>query len=101
MYDGFVAKQMAAFSSQTNLPAFIHGPYLHTLAYLEIALGLMLLLGVRTKYALAATSLTYVSIAYGLMLRGSIDGVNGIGIHLLISAAALYFVRHNKCELLR
>ena len=69
-----------------------YGPFL---------LGAALLLGVRTKHTLAVTSLTLVCLAYGLMLLGNIDGVTNVGVHLLLTAAALYFVRHNKCELLR
>jgi len=100
-YDGFAAGRIEVFSNSTNLPAFLFAPYLYAIAYIEILLGLALFLGVRTKHTLAIISLTYVSLAYGLMLLGNIDGVTNIGIHLLLTAAALYFVRHNKCELLR
>ncbi len=101
LYDGFVAGQMNNFATKTNLPAFLYAPYLHVIAYAEILLGFALLLGIRTKYTLALISMTYVSLGYGLMLLGSNDGATTIGIHLLLTAAALYFVRHNKCELLR
>ncbi len=50
---------------------------------------------------LALTALTWVSLAFGMMLLGNSSVVNGIGTHLLLTAAALYFVRHNKLELLR
>lgn len=100
-YDGFVASQLETFGSKTNLPAFLHYPYFHGIAYIEIGLGLLLLLGIRTKHALALTALTYVSLAYGMMLLGNSSVVNGIGTHLLLTAAALYFVRHNKFELVR
>lgn len=101
LYDGFVAGRIEAFSNSTNLPAFLFSPFLYSLAYIEILLGAALLLGVRTKHTLAVTSLTLVCLAYGLMLLGNIDGVTNVGVHLLLTAAALYFVRHNKCELLR
>jgi len=61
----------------------------------------LLLLGIRTKHMLALTALTWVSLAFGMMLLGNSSVVNGIGTHLLLTAAALYFVRHNKLELLR
>lgn len=101
LYNGFVAGRMEAFSSGTNLPAFLYAPYLYAIAYVEILLGVALFLGIRTKHTLAIISFTYVSLGYGLMLLGSTDGVANIGIHILLTAAALYFVRHNKCELLR
>ena len=101
LYDGFVAGRIEVFSSGTNLPAFLYAPFLYSIAYVEVLLGLALFLGIRTKHTLAIISLIFVSLAYGLMLLGNIDGVTNVGIHLLLTAAALYFVRHNKCELLR
>jgi uncharacterized membrane protein YphA (DoxX/SURF4 family) len=101
LYDGFVASQIQTFGSKTNLPAFLSYPYIHSLAYVEIILGTLLLLGIRTKHTLALTALTYVSLAYGMMLLGNNNGISVIGTHLLLTAAALYFVRHNKFELVR
>lgn len=100
-YDGFVARQIETFGSKTGLWSILYVPYVHAIAYVELILGLMLLLGARTKHALALTALTYVSLAYGMMLLGNSSTVNGIATHLLLTAAALYFVRHNKLELLR
>ncbi len=101
LYDGWVANQISTFGSKTNLPAFLYSPYLHSLAYVEIVLGFLLLAGVKTKYTLALISLTYVSLGYGLMLLGNPNPIGTIGIYILLSSAALYFVRHNKFELLR
>lgn len=101
LYEGFVAGQTDNFATNTNLPAILYMPYLHGIAYFEILVGAALLLGIKTKYALAVMSLTYVSIGYGLMLINNFDGTATIGTYLLLNAAALYFVRHNKCELLR
>ena len=100
-YDGFVARVSESFATKTDLWSILYSPYLHAIAYIETILGLLILLGVRTKHALALTALTYVSLAYGKMLQGDIATVNGIATHLLLVAAALYFVRHNKLELLR
>lgn len=100
-YHGFVASQIESFGSKTNLWPILYTPYLHGIAYVEIVLGLLLLLGIRTKHMLALTALTWVSLAFGMMLLGNSSVVNGIGTHLLLTAAALYFVRHNKLELLR
>ncbi len=99
-YDGFVANQLQTFSN-TVLPDFLAFLFIHSLGYLEIILGVLLLLGVKTKYVLALFGLTFVALAFGLMLLSNSDGVTNIGIHILITAAALYFVRHNKLELRR
>ena len=101
LYDGFVASQTQNFSNNTNLPNFLSSPYFHCLAYIEISLGLLLFLGIRTKHTLAVIALNYVSLAFGMMLLDNSSNVSAIGTHLLLTAAALYFVRHNKFELIR
>jgi len=85
-YNGTVPWLINTFNG--ILPKFLVAPYAYTIAY-------------KTKYALALTALTYVSLAFGQMLLGGNDKVTSIGIHLMITAAALYFVRHNKLEALR
>lgn len=100
-YDGFVSWIMNTFSEKTSLPNFIIAPFAYSIGYIEIVLGILLLAGVKTKYVLALIALTYVSLAYGNMLLSDNDQISSIGIHLLITAAALYFVRHNKLEALR
>lgn len=101
LYDGFVSSQLNTFETKTNLPAFLYSPYLHSIAYIEIVLGTLLFLGIRTKYTLALISLTYVSLGFGQMLLRNGDGVGSIGNYILLTAAALYFVRHNKFEMFR
>ena len=100
-YDGFVPYILDTFTAQTALPRFILAPYAYSLGYLEIILGLLLLAGVKTKYTLALVALTFVSLAYGQMLLANNDAIAAIGTHLLLTAAALYFLRHNKLEALR
>jgi len=98
-YNGTVPWLINTFNG--ILPKFLVAPYAYTIAYVELILGIALLAGAKTKYALALTALTYVSLAFGQMLLGGNDKVTSIGIHLMITAAALYFVRHNKLEALR
>lgn len=86
---------------KTNLPGFLVSLYAYTIGYLQIVLALLLLVGVKTKWALALIALTYVSLAYGQMVLGNNDTVTEIGTYLLFTTAALYFVRHNKFEALR
>lgn len=85
------------------LPAPLTALFAYTIAYLEIALALLLLAGAKTKFTLAGFALTFVMLGFGLMLLGpdASPKVTDIGIHLLLTAAALYFVRHNKWEALR
>lgn len=99
-YDTFAPRIVGAFAA-TNLPAFLVAPFAYAVGYLEIALGLLLLLGVRAKHTLAASALTFVALGFGQMILRSNETVTQIAVHLLLCAAALYFVRHNKYELLR
>lgn len=102
-YGGTVAWIVSSFE-KTDLPGFLVSLYAYSIGYVEILLGLLLLVGVKTKWVLALIGLTLVSLAYGKMLLGTMESrvvVNQIAIYLLVNAAALYFVRHNKFESLR
>lgn len=100
-YYDIVTKGMLGGFASTNIPTFLLVPYIYSIAYVEIILGLLLLLGVKTKYVLALFGLTFVSLAFGKMCMGDNQTVTAIGVHIMITSAALYFVRHNKLELLR
>lgn len=93
---------IGAFES-TWLPGFLVAPYAHLIAYVQVIISVLLFLGVKTKYTLALFALTYVSLAFGQMLRGAEgrDTVQAIAIYLILNCAALYLVRHNKLELKR
>ncbi|EDY82354.1 DoxX subfamily, putative [Verrucomicrobiia bacterium DG1235] len=99
-YNGVVPWMISAFE-KTDIPGFLVSIYAYCIGYVEIILGLLLLLGVKTKYVLALIALTFVSLAYGQMVLGDGGKVNEIGFYLLFTTAALYFVRHNKFESLR
>ena len=87
--------------AESFLPGFLTSGFLYTIAYVEIILGILLLLGIKTKYVLAAFGLTLVALAFGLMVVGNPDVNTKVGILLIMNCAALYFVRHNKLELMR
>ncbi len=102
-YNGVVTWIISTFE-KTDIPGFLVSLYAYSIGYVEILLGLLLLVGVKTKWVLASISLTLVSLAYGQMVLGTQESgavVNQIAIYLLVTAAALYFVRHNKFESLR
>tara|TARA_B110000037_G_C17010010_1_gene460891 strand:- start:5 stop:460 length:456 start_codon:yes stop_codon:yes gene_type:complete len=99
-YEGTAKGLLAAFQS-TFIPQILLVPYVYSIAYVQIILGVLLVLGVKTKYVLALFALTFVSLAFGKMCLSDHQTVTSIGIHLLITCAALYFVRHNKFELKR
>ena len=100
-YYGGVASWIISEFDKTNLPGFLVSLYAYSIGYLQIILSILLLAGVKTKWALALTAMTYVSLAYGQMVLGNNEKVTEIGTYLLFTTAALYFVRHNKFEALR
>lgn len=102
-YDGFANWIISTFA-QSDIPGFLISLYAYSIGYIEIILGLLLLAGVKTKWVLALIALTLVSLAFGQMLLGTAQArvtVSQISLYLLVTAAALYFVRHNKFESLR
>jgi thiosulfate dehydrogenase [quinone] large subunit len=99
-YDSFATWIISTFE-KTDIPGFLVAIYAYSIGYVEIILGLLLLVGVKTKWVLALIALTYVSLAYGQMVLGNGSKVNEIGFYLIFTTAALYFVRHNKLESLR
>jgi thiosulfate dehydrogenase [quinone] large subunit len=98
-YDGFVSTVLNLFLEKTWLPKFLVSPYLHSIGYVEIVLGLALLAGIRTRVTLVLTAATYVSLAFGQMLMKENVTVGWIGIHLALTVGALVLVRHNRWEL--
>ncbi len=82
-----------------KLPSFMLAPYALTLPWIELFLGLAILLGVKTRLALFFTGLTYISLAFGQMLLQEWTNVGLIGLHMGFTAAALLLVRHNRLKL--
>ncbi|MFZ5807548.1 MAG: DoxX family membrane protein [Verrucomicrobiota bacterium] len=100
--DKFVTTQLNHFAMDTFLPKFLLAPYLHSLAYIEILLGICLLLGIKTKCSLVGIALLSVSIAFGMMLLPPGQGAQTahfMGIYVGLAVAGLLLHKHNKFEL--
>ncbi len=83
-----------------KLPMLLLTPYAHALPWVELLLGLMLLLGIRMRITLFLTGLTYLSLLFGQLLVKQYGVVADITLHLAFVVAALLLVRHNRLELL-
>lgn len=81
------------------LPLWATRNYAHSLGYLLLVLGAMLLLGVKTRATLILTGLLYVSLAFGLMAVEENEGVAWLAIYVGLIAGALVLVRHNRFSL--
>lgn len=80
------------------LPLALTGPFALVLGPALLVLGLALLVGIKTRVALTAMGLLYVALAVGLMAVQENEGVAWLGLHVLLTAVALVWVRHNRFE---
>lgn len=83
----------------TPLPAWAVRPYTLALPYLELGLGLLLLLGLRVRAALIASCLVLISLDLGLMFQLKHDVVELNTIILLASLLALHWSEHDRWSL--
>jgi thiosulfate dehydrogenase [quinone] large subunit len=83
------------------LPLWATRNYAHSLGYILLVLGAMLLLGVKTRATLILTGLLYVSLAFGLMAVQENEGVAWLAIYVGVIAGALVLVRHDRFSLWR
>jgi thiosulfate dehydrogenase [quinone] large subunit len=85
----------ASFVSSTPLPAFMVEPYTRTAPFIELALGLLILVGYKTRFALLAAAAFLVSLDLGLLLQGDHDTVKSNTIILLALLWAADWVKWN------
>jgi len=88
-------------ASNTFLPAWMTLPYAYTLGHLMFVVGVLLLLGIKTRLMLIITAALYISLAAGLMAAEDNEGVAWLAIHVGLTAGALLLVSHNKLALTR
>lgn len=91
--NGFIEGTLSGFSKL--LPQFLVLPYVYALPWVELLLGVTLLIGCKTRWSLFLTGLTYISLAFGMMLMKNYETVGQIMMHVLITAVALRWVSHN------
>jgi thiosulfate dehydrogenase (quinone) large subunit len=70
--DTFGANMAKQFSA-TGFPPFLVNTFAHTLPWIEIALGLMLIFGVQTRVALIVGGLMMTSLTFGTMFLGDFN----------------------------
>ena len=90
-----------SFAGQPLLPSFLTTPFYAVLGYLLIALGLMLLVGVKTRWTLVAMGLLYTALSAGLILIKQDAGVAWLAIHVGLIAFALQLEKYNRFAVTR
>jgi thiosulfate dehydrogenase [quinone] large subunit len=81
------------------LPLWATKPFALSLGYILLALGVTLLLGLKTRASLVLMGLVYVGLSFGLMVVQETEGVAWLAIHVALVAGALVLVRHNRFAL--
>jgi thiosulfate dehydrogenase [quinone] large subunit len=83
----------------TPLPAFAIRPFTIVLPYVELALGLCILLGLATRHALIASVLVLISLDVGLMFQLKHDVVALNTLYILAALLALHYQPANRFAL--
>jgi thiosulfate dehydrogenase [quinone] large subunit len=91
-----VAESMIDRFADTVLPGFLVTPFVYALPYVEVTLGVFLILGLFTRSALLFTGLLLLSLALGLLASGGNDTVPKVLNYLLITCVALWFASRDN-----
>jgi len=83
------------------LPLWATRNFAHSLGYALLALGVLLLLGVKSRITLLLTGLLYVGLSFGLLAVQEDEGVARLAIYVAMFAGALVLVRHDRFALWR
>jgi thiosulfate dehydrogenase [quinone] large subunit len=81
------------------LPLWSTRLFAHSIGYLLLVLGALILLGIKPRMTLLFTGLVYVGLSFGLMAVEENEGIAWLGIHIGLIAAALVLVRHARFSL--
>ncbi len=100
-YHAVPESMQTKFLQEPLLPAALTTPFFAVLGYALVLLGLMLLLGLWTRFSLVLMALLYTVLMIGLLLIRQEDGVAWLGIHLGLIAFALTLAKHNRFALTR
>lgn len=95
-YHTNMTRMATGITGASFLPLWATKAFALPLGYILGLLGLMLLLGLKTRLTLIVMGLLYIALAFGLMAVQQSDGVAWLGVYLLTVVAALVLVRYNR-----
>ena len=78
------------FVATTPLPGWMVRPYTLAVPWAELVVGLLILVGFKTRWALVCAASLLISLDYGLMLQGKHDDVKSNTLILLTLLLALF-----------
>lgn len=83
------------------LPLWMTKLFAFSIGYALTAIGLAVLLGVKSRISLTLCGLVYVALSFGLMAVQEAEGIAWLAVHIGLIAGALILVRHDRFALWR
>lgn len=90
---GFADGIVKSFES-TMLPKVLVFPYAYALPFVELLLGIMLILGIFTDVALMVSGVTLLSLFFGMLLKGEHVVAANNALYLFINVCAIRWFEH-------
>ena len=100
-YSGIPASLKSKFDHEALLPQFATSAFNTLLGPTLILTGVLLLIGLGTRFSLFVQGLIYIMLTVGLILINQPDGIAWLGIHVALIAFALMLAKYNKLALLK
>lgn len=95
-YGKTMGRIASGITGASFLPSWATKAFALPLGYIFLALGIMLLLGIKTRLALILLALVWVGLGFGLMAVQSDEGAIWIGTYVGLTVGAMLLVRHNR-----
>ena len=95
-YSENMTRMATGISNNSVIPLWAAKAFALPLGYVLTILGIMILLGIKSRIALFLGGVVYVGLGFGLMAVQEGEGVAWIGAQVLMFAAALAIVRHER-----
>ena len=92
--DGF-GQWMVKTMEPSMLPVEMVRPFSYVLPVLELAIGLLVIIGLFTRYALLAGIFVMSALIFGSTTIENWDAITGQLVHAAYFAVLLYFIGHN------
>ena len=93
---GAIAQAIAKPFESSWLPKALLIPYAYALPYLEVVLGILLVIGLWRNAVLFATGLLFLSLTFGQILLQKYDVVSNNMLYVFMTAAVLFLDRYDR-----
>tara|TARA_R100000935_G_scaffold13736_4_gene27511 strand:- start:85094 stop:85519 length:426 start_codon:yes stop_codon:yes gene_type:complete len=81
--------------SETYLPEILVAPFAHVLPFIELTLGILLVLGWKTKFASVASGLLIAVLLFGMAMQEDWGGVGNLMVYAIFFFLLIKNLEHN------